>query len=177
MDSEPNGKVIESLLQAGHDVDVNDKYGTSFLAWVVLTGSLHIFPVIASYLPIAWLDKELPVISAILEWEEKGVVGSLRSRRLFSLALAHAIARVKKTQHGPKYEDHQANVPLARPPWLPSEEQFSALLFARSICGTQVNDNILERARKKCMEACTISPWDPPWKDFEEDEEKDDEDF
>jgi hypothetical protein len=159
---------MEHLLDAGADVNVYDEHGTSFLAWVVLTGSLYVLPVIASHLRIEWLNKELPVISAAVELKEKQVIDPLRSRQLFSLALMYAIAQTKEQlsqdQRGAREDGHDANVPEERPTWLPSEELFPAMLFARNTNGTQADDKTLKRAKKKCIEICGISPWDPPKK-------------
>ena len=111
------------------------------------------------------VKEELPVIRAVLESED-----NLTVRRLFGWALARAIAQTKmqlaQYQRGSESlrESIYANVPREPPTcgWLPSEDQFPAMLFARSICGTQVDNKTLERAKLECIEACGISPWDPP---------------
>jgi ankyrin repeat protein len=154
----PNVQVIRHLLDAGAYADVYDELGTSFLAWVILTGSLYIFSIITAHLPIEWLARELPVISAVVESDEKRVIDDLHLCRLSCLAQAYAITRVKKTQNGPSDEVHQPNVPVALPAWLPSEERFPAMLFARSICGTEGSKSTLKRAKERCVDDYGISP-------------------
>jgi ankyrin repeat protein len=140
-----NVQVIELLLDVGADVVVYDEDGTSLLAWVILTGSLYTFSIIIAHLPIEWLDRELPVIGAVVESDEKRAIDDLYLRRLSCLAQAYAITRVKKTQNGPNDEVHQPNVPVVLPAWLPSEERFPVMLFARSICGTEGSKHLEAR--------------------------------
>jgi hypothetical protein len=130
-------------------------------------GSLHITPLILPHLSSKRLRNELPVFEGIIESERQLFADPLLSRRYVCVALAHAVAQVKdeiasQSQERSREESGGENIPTVRPTWLPSEEQFPATLFAWKICGEEVDERRVKRARRECIRLDGSSPWDSP---------------